>query len=330
MSYEPPSREWSKTQLRELFLIDVNALAPHVLDEWAQEPYSLFLQADLHGPKPLPRSGLNGLRLYKWLAGELLKSESKIWGRLEYSIPAKAFCEVLLEWAAKYNLVAGWVLERAMWTLSRWHELGRQPGFRGARVWALTGISGPVPTCPQPPPGLVDYGWYWNREDYLQWVESLMRERFDEVFKQHPELSYGNVSLLNAYIQSVKDDVSIPADYCDRSDKLLKAHGWVEAKWHRNLDRDMQWAVQFQVLKMELEAIAANTPQSKDSSRTFSVSTVSRAVIGYTPKGKRHVPGLLEKIGLERRPESGPGRRRGSKESADSWRRSIKRAQLPT
>ena len=81
---------------------------------------------------------------------------------------------------------------------------------------------------------------------------------------------------------------------------------------------------------MELEAIAADTQYPKDARKKFNVSTVSRAVIGYTPRGKTHVPGFLEKIGLERRPESGRGRRRGRKESPNSWRQSVKRAQLLT
>jgi hypothetical protein len=329
MSYEPPSREWSKTQLREVFLLRVNDLVPQVLVEWGGEPFRLFLEAGMHGPNPLPWSGLDGLRLYRWLGGELLKSESRIWKRLEYSKPVKAFCHALLEWAAKYNLAADWVLERAMWTLERWQQKGRQPEFSGERGWALMGVGGAVPDSLPPPAGLVEYRWYWNRANYLNSVESVMRQRFDEVLRQYPELSYGNPSHLNAYIQSVKDSTSIPANYCDRSDKHIKAHGWVESERHRNLDRDMQWAIQFQVLKMELETIAANTSRGKDVSKTFSTSTVSRAVVGYTPKGKNHIPGFLEKIGLVRRSDSGPGRRHGRKESANSWRRSVGRANLP-
>jgi hypothetical protein len=193
----------------------------------------------------------------------------------------------------------------------------------------MSGFGGAAPESLPPPAGLVEYRWYWNRSNYLESVESQVRQRFDEVFKQYPELSYGNPSHLNAYIQSVKDSSSIPAKYCDRSDKHIKAYGWVEAERPRNRDRDMQWAVQFQVLQMELETIAANTPRRKDSNKTFSVSTVSRAIVGYTPKGKEHVKGFLEKIGLERRPDSGPGRKRGRRESADSWRRSVGRADLP-
>jgi hypothetical protein len=63
ISYEPPSREWSQTQLREIFLIELNDIAPHVLIEWAGKPYSLFLKAGLHDSKLLPWSGLEGLRL---------------------------------------------------------------------------------------------------------------------------------------------------------------------------------------------------------------------------------------------------------------------------
>lgn len=329
MSYEPPSREWSKIQLRELFLLRVNDFAPQVLIELGGGPFSLFLEAGMHGPTPMPWSGMEGLRLYNWMAGELLKEESRIWNRLYHSRQAETFCHSLLKWAASYNISADWILVRAMLTLYKWHQKGRQPGFGGERGWLYMGAGGPVPTPLPPPAGLAAYGWMWSRANYLESVERIIRERFEEVLGQYPELSYGNPSFLNAYIQSVKEDTSLPAKYADRSDKHIKSHGWVENKHHRNLERDLRWAVQFQVLSMELEKIAADTPQPKDPNKTFSVSTVSRAVIGYTPKGKPHVPGLLEKIGLTRRPDSGPGRRRGCKESAESWRRSIKRAQLP-
>lgn len=335
MSYEPPSREWSKTQLRELFLLAVNDHAPHVLIELGEEPFRLFLEAGLHGTTPLPWSGMEGLRLYKWLGSELPKTESPMWKRLQHIESSKAFCEALLEWAAKYNLAASWVLERGMWTLLRWQQKGRQPGFSGERGWSLLGAGGTTPSKLPAPPGLVEYGVFWNRANYLQSVESVMRQRFDEVFKQYPELSYGKGSILNAYIQSVKDSSSIPAKYCDRSDEHIKAHGWVESERSRNLDRDIMWAVQFQVMKWDFEKIATKkiAPKSlikKYVAKTYSVSTVSRAVVGYTPKGKPHVSGFLEKIGLARRPDSGAGRRRGSKESPNSWRRSVKRAQVLT
>lgn len=160
----------------------------------------------------------------------------------------------------------------------------------------------PVPSI-TPPPGMLPYHFPDSEVSYLRLIEYHANDQIE----RSPLLSNAEVSHRRSFVRAILDEAAAyirkvrEHHESERGLKLIKGRS-------QNL-RNLQWAVQFQVLKIEYTQIAG---------RDFEVSTVMRAV-----------KQTLKEIGLIERPNSGPGRPIGRKDSPNSVRQRGKRNSRP-
>jgi len=191
------------------------------------------------------------------------------------------------EWCKRWNLDAGWCTDVAFATLHAWSCSSREIT---KLFFQHPGGGGFVPTAPDAPTGIPKYTPYCeSRETYLGYVR---REAVSAIGK-HPLLNQAPTAKATAFIDSI---VAKAEEYCGTVEDVYDKAGWIRSRSNEklNLKQHLDWTVRFQVSGKTFSELAeaANLEQT----------SVSRAVRD-----------MLSILPLEPRPDSGPGRIRGSK-----------------
>ncbi|MDX6443002.1 MAG: hypothetical protein QOH71_76 [Blastocatellia bacterium] len=197
-------------------------------------------------------------------------------------------------WAARYNLNASvgksWCLKAAFYTLDEWErstENYKQIGF------STFGISDRSPYLKniQEPPGLQEWDpEYEEREAYIGRV--IKTTKVDAPAIRILE----NPKILRQLLANVRTEAH---KYCDAVEGHYRQNGWEKIRNLESILKHLEWTVRFQVRKETLSAIA----------NTANVTV---------PSVKKEVERILCLIGLEKRPDSRPGRPRGRRDSPSS------------
>jgi hypothetical protein len=197
----------------------------------------------------------------------------------------------LQDWAANNNLDSDWVIECAYETLQAWaFTPGKGDEDTLKPRWSLSSYGGRLPLTQPSPAGMPEYTpGFDTRPSYLREVRALAVKAIES----QPILSNSAPSQRTGLLDSILEKAE---RYCADVEAAHEKAAWVRQEELREQGKHMTWAVQFQILKMDFSEIA--------KSENNEVSTVSRAVNK-----------ILELIGSSRRPETGPGRRKGSKKS---------------
>ncbi len=111
----------------------------------------------------------------------------------------------------------------------------------------------------------------------------------------------------------VNSVLEIAHSYCDKVEKAQRSRGLRRVKFSKNIERNLLWSVEFQILGKTYTAIANDyslrQPQkaTDETNGEINITTVKRAV-----------ENTLKFIGLRKRPDSGPGRKRGTVDTAQA------------
>jgi hypothetical protein len=235
------------------------------------------------------------------------------WKFLQQKNEAALWCDFVRKWSKKFNLDAEWCREFAVMTLqlakilnepgeairirklhsSLWHMLATTiidiwPMVKTLSIWKNSLIWAAVNPSLDPPEGLpVWTPCIETRDAYLARVEHQVRICLDS-------------SILKLLTPKLRTDVvacirNRANEYCERVSRLYPEPLWKKVKVKPNLERDISWTVEFQVLGKPYKTIAGHSE--------VETSTVKRAV-----------EDTLELIDLRARP-TGPGRPLKNKDS---------------
>lgn len=218
---------------------------------------------------------------------------------------------VIKGWAARNNLSASWCIESCYWTIRMWSVMGGNPRILyfdpiGTHL-ELDEVADGVPP---PPDALPKYEpLFERRELYLEAIKSMAKKEIEN----SQILIAGSANRRRDLIMSIYEKAE---KYCDSVEdyflglkKKQKNGTGDEAIFRRvpdakNLSRNLEWTVRFQVLGESFSEIAKK--------EEVDMSTVQRAV-----------EGILKRIGLKKHNKSGPGRPRGSKNKDAGYRKDL-------
>lgn len=275
--YDWPDGKASSAYLRQHFLSRVRELVPEVFEELYDNTFEIYQEV-----KPDYYSfSYNKLR-------ELVKQPESV----------QKLIRILNQWAQKYNLNTKWCLQVAYDSVRAWSFYPERPVR-----WPLHSVvlSADYPTdLPEPPEGWAKYDPLTTRR--LYYVNYVLEEA-RKVIQNNPFLKHGEPSHRKYYLDSI---AATAEEYCIKIENYLACSGYKPVGQTRNLDRYMNWTVEFQIKRLTLTEIASKSD--------VALSTVKRAVVGDL-KHNPPIQGMLELIGLPRRPESRQGRRYGSNTS---------------
>lgn len=207
-------------------------------------------------------------------------------------------------WARRWHLDAPWCLSVAYSTLRLWHDY---PRARELYLWdnnfPLDRATVEVPeevVDTAPLEGLPPFFAHFElRSNYMRRI----RRRLEDHFRSHP---FTAKLKAKTRLTVVEENMGIVGDYCDRVMEFYRgqtnARGepvWAEVEGRVELDRNVRWAIDFQVRGKAFRRIASDetiyVPRRGD--QALSHGTVSRAV-----------DDILGEAGLKKRPDAGPGR----------------------
>jgi len=202
----------------------------------------------------------NAIELYR-------SSDAKVWGFLG-------------NWSKRWHLDADWVRESGFWTLDAWSRTEeRQRLLDKGDERRLYDLGGDAEALP-PPEGFPSYFHIVMTEpDYLSVVRQTLREKT----QAEPLLKYVDETAI----------LEIAAKYCRDSKRKLKKPS-AKREQIKELKRDIDWAVRYQVEEEEFRNIAKDDVASQDQI-------------------EKSVERMLRDLGLS--PRNKPGRRKGSKSS---------------
>jgi len=199
------------------------------------------------------------------------------YGRFHFK-ESKPVREFLNKWSKEdWHLDADWIRERAFEKLCFWaHD------HEEYRIYDL-GVGSGSPSSMSPPEGLPTYYVaIMKRLDYLESVRSTV------MLKLHQDLllSRGDSKIFVASI------ITGAEAYCDAAERQHP-----DAAIKLELERDLTWAVRFQVEKKEYQEIAEHDLPGRKGAEDL----IRKAVLD-----------ILNRVGLTRRPVP-RGRKKGSK-----------------
>jgi hypothetical protein len=158
---------------------------------------------------------------------------------------------------------------------------------------------------PRPPEGWPK--WDSTQEPRESYLSRIRKESLESIGK-NPFLSTGHLQRKRGLVNSI---LKIANSYCDKVEKAQRAIGLRRVKFSKNIERNLLWSVEFQILGKTYTAIA-NDYSLQQSKKAGNGTT---AEINVTTV-KRAVENTLKFIGLKKRPDSGPGRKRGTADAA--------------
>ena len=275
--YDWPDGKSSSAYLRQYFLNLVRELVPEVFEELYDHTFQVYQEV-----KP---------DYYSFSYNKLIElvNQPESVQKLIYT---------LNQWAQKYNLNAKWCLQVAYDSIRAWSFYPERPVR-----WPLHSVvfSAEYPIdLPDPPEGWNEYDPLTTRR--LYYVNYVLEEA-RKVLQNNPFLKHCESSHRNYYLNLV---AATAEDYCIEVENHLGSSGYKPVGQIRNLQQYMNWTVEFQVQKMTLTEIACKSD--------VALSTVKRAVVGDS-KHNPPIQGMLELIGLPRRPQSRQGRKYGGNTS---------------
>jgi hypothetical protein len=190
-------------------------------------------------------------------------------------------------WSKAWNLDAKWCRQTALASFHAWSCSSREIT---ELFFQHPGGGGGVPTPSDPPEGFPQYVAYMmSRDDYLDWVQATALQ----VVSDNSLLNHAPRIKAKALAESIARKAM---SYCRTVEALYVESGWKRCRKNekKNLKQHMMWTVQFQVSGKTFSEVAeeANVEQT----------TVSRAVRD-----------ILSILPLNPRPDSKPGRIRGTK-----------------
>jgi hypothetical protein len=295
--YNHPIEQTSVFPARSRFLFDVRCFIPEVLTSLHDEPYRLYIKAGCpYVEPPSFREPLPITISYE----DLIENDEPSFAALGKS---------LLQWGKDWNLIANdggkeWVLNIALCTLREW--VNYDPVYQSD--WGITALSLDtyLPEIIKAPEEVSE--WHFmteSRKEYLDRIRSLALSHLEK----EPILSKYEQSHIEDFIY--KAPLPIIESYCDNVEKHYQSQGWLRIRKVNlpSLESHIAWTAKVQVKGIPCSKIAEE--------ESVSESSVTRAV-------KK----TLELLDLKPSPKLKQGRRKGSKESQNSWRRSIKRARL--
>jgi hypothetical protein len=126
-----------------------------------------------------------------------------------------------------------------------------------------------------------------------------------------PILTLSSHSARRRFIDSIKE---IADQYCSEIESYHRGIGSSRVEFDVNLERNLTWAAKFQVLGMSFTEIACGDERREAKGTSVASGKMGREIVDMTTV-LRAVNKTLAYIGLERRPNSGRGRRRGVHDS---------------
>lgn len=136
-----------------------------------------------------------------------------------------------------------------------------------------------------------------------------MEKKVEKIINADPILSIAESSIRRAFIASIMDKAR---RYCKELEKYYSSHpAWKKNKSIKELSRNINWAVQFQIQKIPFTKIAKTEMEEP-------------------PTVKRAVDEILTIIHLQPRKDAKPGRTKGAKDSVDCLRQIEKNKRTRT
>jgi len=321
--FDFPERNGRQAYIRSRFLGAIEIYAPEVCSDLYDSAFAAYLDfiaaypeldwfsaelGDAQTHQILPGRAFPNPSLNRWLTAEAFAdfdSETE----LEIAPDSKVTLlnRALTAWAANWHLESVWVFNCALKTLDRWSVLAE----KAPEQWSFD-LERPTerlhfsrlswgglhhPAVASPPDGLPDYEpLAVTRTSYLSRVRTRARDAAST-----PILKLNDTTRQNA----VEAAVARGTEYCETVEAAYEQDGFARCRSNekRNLKDHLEWTVRFQVKGETLTTIG--TASDVES------STVLRAVND-----------LFTLIGLAKRADAHPGRRRGSQNSPESKVRS--------
>ena len=288
--YDWPDGKASSAYLRQYFLSLVRQLGPEVFEELYDNTFKIYQEV-----KP---------DYYSFSYNTLIEL-------VDQPESVQKLIYILNQWAQKYNLNTKWCLQVAYDSVRAWSFYPERPVR-----WPLHSVvfSAEYPNdLPEPPEGWVRYDPLTTRR--LYYVNYVLEEA-RRVIQNNPFLKHAEPSHRKYYLDSI---AATAEKYCIKVENYLGCSGYKPVGQTRNLERYMNWTVEFQVKRMTLTEIAIKS--------VVALNTVKRAVVGDS-KHNPPIKGILELIGLPRRPDSRQGRKPGTKISETARERGRTLRQL--
>jgi len=207
-------------------------------------------------------------------------------------------------WARRWHLDAPWCLSVAFSTLRLWRDY---PRARELYVWdnnfPLDRATVKVPeevVGTAPLEGLPPFFAHFElRSNYMRRV----RRRLEDHLRAYPLTAKLKAK---TRLSVVEENMRIVGDYCDRVMEFYRGQTnaggepiWAEVEGRTELERNVRWAIDFQVRGKAYRRIASDetvyVPRRGD--QALNHGTVSKAV-----------DDILRQAGLRKRPDAGPGR----------------------
>lgn len=162
-------------------------------------------------------------------------------------------------------------------------------------------------TEPRPPEGWPK--WDSTQEPRESYLARIGKES-QEAIGKNPFLSAGHLQRKRGLVNSV---LQIANSFCNKIEKAQRSRGLRRVRFSKNIERNLLWSVEFQILGKTYTSIA-NDYALQQSQKSGDGTT---AEINITTV-KRAVENTLKLIGLEKRPDSGPGRKRDTFDAAQA------------
>ena len=202
------------------------------------------------------------------------------------------FWTALTGWTRKYRLNDSdhdnrWLLECAIYTMGYWAEHPGKAANLGLMESSLFHDNW-LETI-EPPDGLPK--WYPNeqrRTTYLAKTKKIIRTSLSK-----SELLRNNSLRLRGATGSIAREAEM---YCNQVEGHFRSNGWKKVRVNSGFEKHLQWTLRFQIKNQSFSSIA----------REWNINPWSV---------KREVEKVLKTLGIRRRPDVKPGRKKGQKDS---------------
>ena len=303
--------------LQHRFLLYASLFAPSLMPSLREECYSTFREytclytegTEVHRTPP------------KGMHVEVVKPNERVivalsWISMTCDEVGQRVRQKVLDWSTTRNLNANWCRDHVLEVMLHWPEekdterLDAELCFGFDRLAAVAPhYIGPLPhenpvRAINPPPGMPPYHFPESRERYL----SVIEQQALAAIEGNELLGNAEASHRQGFVKAILQRAD---DYISAVAKQYELEQGVKVVPERSdLNRDLMWTVQFQILKRSYTEIAR--------AENMNSSTVSRAVRKF-----------LKEINLPERPSSRQGRPAGSKDSPTSRRQLEKHNPRP-
>lgn len=281
--YEKSLGNESRNGARFVFLGAVARHATEVLKDLSGEPFDLYVKADSPYLELAPWDAPEGFETFDSF---LVTTEPR------YASLRESLCT----WAKRYNLVETdatdrWCLRQALFTLRHWYLIPDSRTDPLTWVWFSAGTK---PARIEPPDGFPE--WLITCETRTEYLERIRMEA-DGIIAANPLLSTIRPADRLRSLEGMTAPSSNASKYCDELAAHYDSEGWHAVNEFSKKTEHFIWAVEVQILGCGYSQIAVAAGDEGEGGI-------------YTSTVKRAVEEILDLVGLTRRSDIRPGRRR--------------------